>query len=119
MLLSTGQKHFTRPITLMRETDYSFNVLPVFYHTPMISRTSRDFVNCCTFLISMPVCFSYTGVRLYFTVNPFGTQKGRPQMLTLVHVRLPPGFLKSAAPQRPNNIHMAYYKQGKCSCCTY
>ena len=34
-------------------------------------------------------------------------------MLTLVHVRLPPGFITSATPQRPSNIHMAYYKQGR------
>ena len=58
-------------------------------------------------------CFNFlSGVRLYFTTNPFGTAKDRPSMLTLVHVRLPPGFLTSAAPQRPNNVHMAYYKQG-------
>ncbi|KAL4235731.1 hypothetical protein ACF0H5_004123 [Mactra antiquata] len=58
------------------------------------------------------VAITETGVRMYFTTNPFGTQKGRPKMLTLVHVRLPPGFLTTAAPQRPNNVHMAYYKQG-------
>ncbi|XP_060597073.1 nuclear pore complex protein Nup155-like [Ruditapes philippinarum] len=58
------------------------------------------------------VAITQTGVRLYFTTNPFGTLKDRPSMLTLVHVRLPPGFLTSAAPQRPNNVHMAYYKQG-------
>ncbi|XP_052776486.1 nuclear pore complex protein Nup155-like isoform X2 [Mya arenaria] len=58
------------------------------------------------------VAITQTGVRLYFTTNPFGSQKGRPSMLTLIHVRLPPGFLTSAAPQRPNNIHMAYYQQG-------
>ncbi|XP_052257804.1 nuclear pore complex protein Nup155-like [Dreissena polymorpha] len=58
------------------------------------------------------VAITQTGLRLYFTTNPFGSSKSRPSMLTLVHVRLPPGFLISTAPQRPNNVHMAYYKQG-------
>ena len=36
-------------------------------------------------------------------------------MLSLIHVRLPPGFSASASPQRPNNVHMAHYSKGTCS----
>jgi len=86
--------------------------------------------NCLTLSVLSGLCLlmcmmwplSDAGVRLYFTTNPFGSQKGRASMLTLVHVRLPPGFLTSAAPQRPNNVHMAYYRQGQCTqavCSTY
>ena len=34
-------------------------------------------------------------------------------MLSLVHVRLPPGFSASASPQRPTNVHMAHYNKGR------
>lgn len=33
-------------------------------------------------------------------------------MLTLVHVRLPPGFSASTAVHKPQNVHMAYHKKG-------
>ncbi|XP_076083087.1 nuclear pore complex protein Nup155-like isoform X1 [Mytilus galloprovincialis] len=58
------------------------------------------------------VAVTKTGVRLYFTTNPFGSNKGRPSMLTLVHVRLPPGFSATSRVQKPQNVHMAYYKKG-------
>lgn len=58
------------------------------------------------------VAITKTGVRLYFTTNPFGNNKGRPCMLTLVHVRLPPGFSASTAVHKPQNVHMAYHKKG-------
>ncbi|WAR23622.1 NU155-like protein, partial [Mya arenaria] len=35
------------------------------------------------------VAITQTGVRLYFTTNPFGSQKGRPSMLTLIHTTVP------------------------------
>ena len=52
------------------------------------------------------------GVRLYFTTaavtasNP-GVAAGRPQGLTLVHVRLPPGFAPTSFPTagRPSKVH--------------
>lgn len=52
------------------------------------------------------------GVRLYFTVRPFADVNGRPSLLRLVHVRLPPGFSASTASQRPSKVHMAHYKRG-------
>ncbi|XP_067677422.1 nuclear pore complex protein Nup155-like isoform X1 [Haliotis asinina] len=55
------------------------------------------------------VAVTQSGVRLYFTTNQFGSSKGRPSLLTLVHVRLPPGFSASSTTQRPSNIHMAYH----------
>ncbi|XP_062607131.1 nuclear pore complex protein Nup155-like [Saccostrea cucullata] len=58
------------------------------------------------------VAITKTGVRLYFTTNPFGNNKGRPSMLTLVHVRLPPGFSASTVVHKPQNVHMAYHKKG-------
>ncbi|KAJ8305762.1 hypothetical protein KUTeg_016307 [Tegillarca granosa] len=44
------------------------------------------------------VAITQSGVRLYFTTNPFGNIKSRPCMLTLVH--------------KPTNVHMAYHKKG-------
>lgn len=58
------------------------------------------------------VAITQTGVRLYFTTMPFGTQSTGPSMLTLIHVRLPPGFSAGAITQRPNNVHTAYHKKG-------
>jgi len=64
--------------------------------------------------LTLCVYFYFTlGVRLYFTTNPFGNTKGRPSMLTLVHVRLPPGFSATSRIQKPQNVHMAYYKNGE------
>ncbi|XP_060081127.1 nuclear pore complex protein Nup155-like [Ylistrum balloti] len=58
------------------------------------------------------VAVTQSGVRLYFSTNNFGNNKGRPCMLTLVHVRLPPGFSATAGIQKPSNIHTAYHKNG-------
>lgn len=66
-------------------------------------------------LVPSIIFFSFhfaIGVRLYFTTNPFGNNKGRPCMLTLVHVRLPPGFSASTTVHKPQNVHMAYHKKG-------
>ena len=53
----------------------------------------------------------FTGVRLYFAVCPFNSTFTGPSTLTLVHVRLPPGFCTRSSPL-PSNIHAAYYRQG-------
>ncbi|KAK7492894.1 hypothetical protein BaRGS_00015841 [Batillaria attramentaria] len=58
------------------------------------------------------VAVTQSGVRLYFTTSPFGTQSTSPSMLTLVHVRLPPGFSAGAMTQRPSKVHTAYHKRG-------
>ncbi|CAH1772348.1 unnamed protein product [Owenia fusiformis] len=58
------------------------------------------------------VAVTQTGVRLYFTTNPFGQGNNRPYMLQMVHVRHPPGFSASGAPMRPSNVHMAHYDRG-------
>ena len=53
----------------------------------------------------------FTGVRLYFTTSPFNTPFSGPSMLTLVHVRLPPGFsARSSNP--PSAVHTAFHREG-------
>ncbi|KAL0183113.1 hypothetical protein M9458_022488, partial [Cirrhinus mrigala] len=37
---------------------------------------------------------------------------GRPSMLSLVHVRLPPGFSASSTLQKPAKVHKALYSKG-------
>ncbi|XP_067928624.1 nuclear pore complex protein Nup155-like [Watersipora subatra] len=58
------------------------------------------------------VAVTASGVRLYFTTRPFTHPTGRPVMLKLVHVRLPPGFSASTTSQRPSKVHMAHYQYG-------
>ncbi|ESO88145.1 hypothetical protein LOTGIDRAFT_234706 [Lottia gigantea] len=58
------------------------------------------------------VAVTMSGVRLYFTTNPFGGGKSRPTMLTLVHVRLPPGFSANSTISRPANIAKSSYSKG-------
>jgi len=69
-----------------------------------------------------------SGARLYFTVTKFGqmssgiftaglsgmmpaSSKFCPCALTLVHVRLPPGFTVGVQ-HRPTNVHSAFYQHG-------
>uniref|UniRef100_S4RQG5 Nucleoporin 155 n=1 Tax=Petromyzon marinus TaxID=7757 RepID=S4RQG5_PETMA len=54
---------------------------------------------------------THTGVRLYFAVRPFQSTQDRPSGLSLVHVRLPPGFSASAVSQRPARVHRALYSR--------
>ncbi|XP_064606018.1 nuclear pore complex protein Nup155-like [Liolophura sinensis] len=58
------------------------------------------------------VAVTKAGVRLYFSTTPFGHFKSRPNILALVHVRLPPGFSASASPRKPTKVHMAYHRRG-------
>lgn len=56
--------------------------------------------------------FSQAGVRLYFTTTPQGRSL-RPSLISLVHVRLPPGHCPSNAATRPGNTtHQAFYRKG-------
>lgn len=55
---------------------------------------------------------THAGVRLYFTTAPFKQPLARPCMLTLVHVRLPPGFSASSTVQKPSKVHKALYDRG-------
>lgn len=60
---------------------------------------------------------THAGVRLYFTTAPFAPalQKHlpvRPSLLSLVHVRLPPGFSASSTLQKPSKVHKALYSKG-------
>ncbi|XP_070562899.1 nuclear pore complex protein Nup155-like [Ptychodera flava] len=64
------------------------------------------------------VAITQTGVRLYFTTTHFNKPLARPSMLTLVHVRLPPGFTTTAAPQRPTHVHKAYHRKGTLLLCS-
>ena len=52
------------------------------------------------------------GVRLYFTTTAIGSQELRPFTLTLLHVRLPPGFTASSPPHRPTAVHISHFKRG-------
>ncbi|XP_069168199.1 nuclear pore complex protein Nup155 [Procambarus clarkii] len=54
-----------------------------------------------------------TGVRLYYTTIPLtGGPNQRPVQLTLLHVRLPPGFAANATVYRPTKVHKALYSHG-------
>ncbi|ROT74389.1 nuclear pore complex protein Nup155 isoform X1 [Penaeus vannamei] len=54
-----------------------------------------------------------TGVRLYYTTMPLvGGLTQRPSQLTLLHVRLPPGFAANATVYRPTKVHKALYSHG-------
>ncbi|XP_071552896.1 nuclear pore complex protein Nup155 isoform X3 [Panulirus ornatus] len=54
-----------------------------------------------------------TGVRLYYTTLPLnGGLNHRPSQLTLLHVRLPPGFAANATVYRPTKVHKALYSFG-------
>ncbi|XP_061590072.1 nuclear pore complex protein Nup155 isoform X2 [Cololabis saira] len=60
---------------------------------------------------------THAGVRLYFSTAPFALQHQkhipvRPSMLSLVHVRLPPGFSASSNLQKPSKVHKALYSKG-------
>ncbi|XP_045533770.1 nuclear pore complex protein Nup154 [Papilio machaon] len=61
------------------------------------------------------VAVTQTGARLYFSTgsgdaNQSGPQ--RPQYLTLLHVRLPPGFTPNSSVLRPKQVHSAVYENG-------
>jgi len=73
-----------------------------------------------------------SGARLYFTVSPFGqmplgvfsdrlsgvmstSTRFYPSILTLIHVRLPPGFTVGLQ-HRPTNVHSAFYQHGRSFC---
>lgn len=60
---------------------------------------------------------THAGVRLYFSTVPFPTPNAkhaaaRPSTLSLVHVRLPPGFSASSTLQKPSKVHKALYSKG-------
>ena len=38
--------------------------------------------------------------------------ESRPNQIKLVHVRAPPGYAPSAAPDKPEQVHSAFYRQG-------
>ncbi|XP_045785150.1 nuclear pore complex protein Nup154 [Maniola jurtina] len=60
------------------------------------------------------VAVTQTGARLYFSVGSGdANQSGqRPQYLTLLHVRLPPGFTPNASVLKPKQVHSAVYDNG-------
>ncbi|XP_065595993.1 nuclear pore complex protein Nup155 [Cyrtonyx montezumae] len=55
---------------------------------------------------------THAGVRLYFSTSQFKHPAARPSMLTLVHVRLPPGFSASSNVEKPSKVHRALYCKG-------
>ncbi|KAM9329214.1 nuclear pore complex protein Nup155 [Gastrophryne carolinensis] len=55
---------------------------------------------------------THAGVRLYFTTGQFRQPAARPSMLSLVHIRLPPGFSASSNVEKPSKVHKALYNNG-------
>uniref|UniRef100_A0A8D0GNR6 Nucleoporin 155 n=1 Tax=Sphenodon punctatus TaxID=8508 RepID=A0A8D0GNR6_SPHPU len=55
---------------------------------------------------------TYAGVRMYFSACLFKHPMARPSMLTLVHVRLPPGFSAASNVEKPSKVHRALYSKG-------
>ncbi|XP_074787861.1 nuclear pore complex protein Nup155 isoform X3 [Athene noctua] len=58
------------------------------------------------------LAITHAGVRLYFSTSQFKHPTARPSMLTLVHVRLPPGFSASSNVEKPTKVHRALYSKG-------
>jgi len=57
------------------------------------------------------VAVTESGVRLYFGTVSFKLPGSRPSHLSLVHVRLPPGFSATSTPQ-PTDVHTAFHNKG-------
>ncbi|XP_026571593.1 nuclear pore complex protein Nup155 isoform X1 [Pseudonaja textilis] len=55
---------------------------------------------------------SHAGVRMYFSVCPFKHPFARPSTLTLIHIRLPPGFSAASNVEKPSKVHRALYSKG-------
>ncbi|XP_051907367.1 nuclear pore complex protein Nup155 [Hippocampus zosterae] len=60
---------------------------------------------------------THAGVRLYFSTTPFAPPQqrhtpARPTLLSLIHVRLPPGFSASSTLQKPAKVHKALHSKG-------
>ncbi|XP_041977071.1 nuclear pore complex protein Nup154 [Aricia agestis] len=61
------------------------------------------------------VAVTQTGARLYFSAGSVDVNQGgpqRPQYLTLLHVRLPPGFTPNSSVLKPKQVHSAAYENG-------
>ncbi|XP_066473036.1 nuclear pore complex protein Nup155 isoform X2 [Tiliqua scincoides] len=55
---------------------------------------------------------THAGVRMYFSTCQFKHPFARPSTLTLVHIRLPPGFSASSNVEKPSKVHRALYSKG-------
>ncbi|KAJ0180486.1 hypothetical protein K1T71_003890 [Dendrolimus kikuchii] len=61
------------------------------------------------------VAVTQTGARLYFSAGSGDVNQSgplRPQYLTLLHVRLPPGFTPNSSVLKPKQVHSAVYENG-------
>ncbi|XP_065180530.1 nuclear pore complex protein Nup155-like [Sycon ciliatum] len=63
------------------------------------------------------MAISSCGVRFYFTTTENG-KVGRPTLLSLVHVRLPPGYGGSMLSSRPTNVHASCHREGSFLFCS-
>ncbi|XP_061656258.1 nuclear pore complex protein Nup155 [Phyllopteryx taeniolatus] len=84
----------------------------VFKPIVQISVISRSESSDCHLL-----AVTHAGVRLYFSTTPFAPPQqrhtpARPSLLSLVHVRLPPGFSASSTLQKPAKVHKALHSKG-------
>uniref|UniRef100_A0A8C0EQX2 Nucleoporin 155 n=1 Tax=Bubo bubo TaxID=30461 RepID=A0A8C0EQX2_BUBBB len=58
------------------------------------------------------LAITHAGIRLYFSTSQFKHPTARPSTLTLVHVRLPPGFSAASNVEKPTKVHRALYSKG-------
>ncbi|XP_034956535.1 nuclear pore complex protein Nup155 [Zootoca vivipara] len=58
------------------------------------------------------LAITHAGVRMYFSTCPFKHPFSRPSTLTLVHIRLPPGFSAASNVEKPSKVHQALYSKG-------
>ncbi|KAF7243992.1 hypothetical protein EYD10_09814 [Varanus komodoensis] len=58
------------------------------------------------------LAITHAGVRMYFSVCPFRHPFARPSTLTLIHIRLPPGFSAASNVEKPSKVHRALYSKG-------
>ncbi|XP_057697653.1 nuclear pore complex protein Nup155-like isoform X3 [Corythoichthys intestinalis] len=84
----------------------------IFKPIVQISVISRSESSDCHLL-----AVTHAGVRLYFTTTPFAPPRhkhllARPSLLSLAHVRLPPGFSMSSTQQKPANVHKVLHSKG-------
>ncbi|XP_077354036.1 nuclear pore complex protein Nup155 isoform X2 [Festucalex cinctus] len=93
---------------ILRTVDRS--VFKPIVHISVISRSESS--NCHLLAVT------HAGVRLYFCTTPFAPPgkesqaPPRPSLLSLIHVRLPPGFSALSTQQKPAKVHKVLHSKG-------
>ncbi|XP_077397334.1 nuclear pore complex protein Nup155-like isoform X2 [Festucalex cinctus] len=112
----------TRPVTYMTHNTIVINatnilksvdksVFKPIVHISVISRSESS--NCHLLAVT------HAGVRLYFCTTPFvppdeesEAPPRRPSLLSLIHVRLPPGYSETYTMQKPAKVHKVLHSKG-------